>query len=402
MMRTLLFPLLLLGLGYVAPLAAAADPDAKDLIIGEKRKIYAVVYTEKRDGIEFKTSPVLPQMQTMRWSEVKRIVYHGMENNGLFAVGQKDMAAGQYEQAAGRFQALAIGEEKREWEQAYGWFYEGVAWERAGLYDKAAAAFANFVENLIEHRMYADALYRQGINLARTGDYAGAEASAAALDALYETSRNRGDQQRGAAIRAAIEALKGNMDEAISLARRVTLGKRDGDTYLHWGEFWAGHLSSQQQYADAASAYNRLLENSEADPAATAGLSLGYGLALALDGSRDRALTVLMRLDALPYGSPEQRLIARFWIGKLMWELAEERKGNERERVATFAQEMVVQARRTLESVVSAPIKHEVQSQATELLKVIPGGEKKDAAKKAEGAAAPAAEAAPAPAPAAE
>lgn len=374
---------------------ALAQEGGKDLILGDKRKIYAIVYHETLEGIKYKTSEVLPTMQTMRWSEIRDIVYDGMGGQSYFAIGNSDMQSGQYEMAAQRFAALASGEDKREWEQAYGWFYEGRAWEGAGAYDKAAAAFGRIVESLPEHRFVADAAYRQGINLARTGDYEGAAALVTFLENYAKETRERSATQRANAIKCAIAALKGDVEEAQSLSRKVTIGQRDGDTYLHWGQFWAGYLAERELYADAAAAYGRLLQNADVDPADTATLSLGMGVALAKDGNRDRALTSLMRLDALPYGSPEQRLEARFWIGRLLWELAQERQESDRDRVVDFANASVVESRRLLEAVVASTLSSPVKSEAEALLEVIPGGEEEAAEGEGEGDA-PAEGAAPA------
>lgn len=358
--------LLLCGLGN------ASEQDRDRIIMENQRTIHAVVYHETGEGIQYKTSPVLPQMQNLRWSRIDRVIYHGMEGNGLFAVGMDEMNAGQFEQAAGRFKVLAMGDDKREWERAYGWFYEGVAWERAGLHEQAAEAFGTLVDTIPDHRLATDALYRLGINLAQAEDYAGAQAAADRLETRYQEERDRGAQQRARAVETAIAANQGDMDDAIRLSRRVTLGNRDGDTYLHWGEFWADLLMGQERYADAANAYNRLLRNSDADPVATAGLNLGYGIALAKDGVRDQALTALMRLDALPYGSPSQRLQARYWIGRLLWDLSQANADNERERVARFAADAVERARRMLQSVAHATLDHPHKRDARILLEEMP------------------------------
>lgn len=383
-------------LALALPAAVAEDARGKDVILADKRKIHAIVYHEKLDGIEYKTSEVLPTMQTMRWSDIRGIVYHGMEGNSYFATGKRDMQAGQFEMAAQRFASLAAGADKREWEQAYGSYYEGVAWERAGAYDKAAAAFGRLVESLPEHRFVADAAYRQGINLARAGEAEAAVAVADFLEQYAKDTRERSATQRANAIRTAIAALRGDIDEAQSLSRKVTLSSRDGETYLHWGQFWADFLMQRERYADAASTYGRLLENAEVDPVDTATLSLGYGIALAKDNNRDRALTALMRLDALPYGSPEQRLEARYWIGRLMWELAQERRESDRDRVAAFAEASIVEARRMLESVAQSTLTSAVKSEAERLLEVIPGGEPAEEAVEGEAAAEGAEAAAPA------
>ena len=68
-----------------------------------------------------------------------------------------------------RFQDLAANA-KREWEGVYGYNLLGQAWELAGDYEQAAAAFASLAAAYPEHRLWLDALYRQGINLARTNN----------------------------------------------------------------------------------------------------------------------------------------------------------------------------------------------------------------------------------------
>ena len=346
----------------------------RDVLYGPEGDVVAVgfVAQETREGVEYASALGLPT-KLLRWSQVDRIEYAGMADKSFYAVGMSDMSAGQFETAAQRFAAMAMGEDKKEWEKAYGWFYEGVAWERAKAFDKAAAAFGNVASNFPKHRLAFDAFYRQGINQARSKDSAGAKATAAALEAIGEEERNRQAKNRAQAITVAVAASEGKMEDATSLARRVTFSARDGLTNLHWNQYWAGVLMERGEYAEAVSVYERLLATSgDVDPAETAALSLGHGIALAKDGKPDRALSALMRLDALPYGSPEQRLEARFWIGKLMWELAQERRNHEREVVAEFATASITESRRLLEAVVASTLSNPVKEEAKLLLESIP------------------------------
>lgn len=318
-------------------LSQAAAVEGRDRVVLRGNAFPAIVERETREGIEYRVSPAQPNVQTRRWSEVVEIIYHGMDS-GFYRAGMQAMNSGRYEEAASRFASLA-SEATREWQGAYGFYRQGEAWERAGDYEQAAAAFASFVTTYEDHRLWLDALYRQGINLARGGVEAEAQAVA---DQLMDYGREnlaagRGPEFRANAIRAAMMARSGDLREATRLANRVALAPRDGDTWFHWGSFWAGYLYELGEFRDAAQAYNRMLSQVGDEPAQRAELSLGYGISLARAGDEDAALMELLRLDTLPYGSPAQRCQAQYWAGKILTEQGERDKEHEDSRVADFA-----------------------------------------------------------------
>lgn len=371
-MKTMLTIFTVVALAGASQLnAAIADRDI--LYTTEGKEWPVIVVQERFDRLYYKSHPTAPQNQDMRWSQVVSITYNGMNDDGFYKAGLDELAAGNYQAAAVRFDGL-VNSATREWETAYGLVNKGEALELAEQWNEAAATYAAFVEALPEHRWYSDMLYRQGLALSRAGDSAGAQALADMLEARYKDPeiRDRSSQTRAFAVRTAAAAMAGDMSEATAQSRRVSLTERDGATYYHWTEFWAGLLMQEEEFAEAAGVYERVLESGNVDPSRAAGLALGMGLALAQDDEPDQALAVLTRLDALPYGSPNQRLEARFWIGKLMFETASERLGSDRDQVVEFAQQQIDDARQMLTGVIDSVISHPVKDQARDVLAQFP------------------------------
>lgn len=382
-MRTALFCIaMVFGLSALAQHASAVE--GRDRVVLRGNAFPAIVERETREGIEYKVSPAQPNVQTRRWSEVVEIIYHGMDS-GFYQAGTRAMNAGRYEEAASRFASLAA-EASREWQGAYGFYRQGEAWELAGDYEQAAAAFSSFVTTYDQHRLWLDALYRQGINLAR----AGVEAEAQAIvDQLMDYGRDnlaagRGPEFRANAIQAAMKARSGDLREATRLANRVALAPRDGDTWFHWGNFWAGYLYELGEFRDAAQAYNRMLSQIGDDPAQRAQLSLGYGLSLARSGDNSAALMELLRLDTLPYGSPAQRCQAQYWAGRILVEQGEADKEHEDPRVAEFARTKYRRGILLLQAAASSISDHPDKMEARNLLARLQGDdEDEDAAEEA-------------------
>ena len=368
MLRTLS----LLGCVFAtASLCAAAGQGDKDLIVtSEGKNIYAYVYHEKVDVVEYKINEALPQMQTIRWREVARIDYKGMtEDTSLYATGMREMAGGQYAVAATRFEAVKNEgvQEGKEWKVAYGLLRQGECWELAGAFDKAAESYGEFTSSLPEHSLYTDALYRQGLALARAGKGGEAAPLVETLNTIAKERRDRGAETRANAVLTAVAGESGDVGEASQLARKVAFSPRDGDVLFHWGDYWASFLLNQQEYDQAAREYKKLLSLVQGQPAVTASLSLGYGIALAKDDQKYKALMAMMNLDALPYGSPEQRLEARYWIGRLKWETAQENIDKPDERLAEFAKGQQAEARELLKEVADAG-----HSEAAAFVKTLP------------------------------
>lgn len=363
-MYSMLCAVLLCG-GLTISLSAM---EGRDRIVLRGNAFPAIIERETREGIEYRITPSQPTVQTRRWSEVVEITYHGMDG-GNYKAGLDAMRAGRYEEAAIRFNALATGA-TREWEGAYGYYQLGEAWEQVGDYEQAAAAFASLVGGYPEHRFWLDALYRRGINLARVGS---PEAQSVVDELLnfraQNPSQGRGPEFRANAIRAVMMAQDNRFDDARRMANSVALTPRDGDTWFHWGNYWAGFLFDRGEFRDAAQQYQRMLTQIGDNPAQRAELSLGLGISLARGGGdKAAALLELLKLDTLPYGSAGQRAQAQYWAGRLLIEEGNANKDNADDRISTFARRQVERGLLLLEAASRSISDNPAKAEAARLL----------------------------------
>ena len=342
--------------------------EGRDRVVLRGNSFPAIVEHETRDGIEYKVTPSQTNLQTRRWSEVIEIVYAGMDG-GNYLAGMQAMSAGRYEEAAVRFSTLASGA-TREWEGAYGYYRLGEAWEQAGEFQEAANSFGSLATAYPNHRFWLDALYRQGINLARTSS----PDAQTVIDALLNfratnPAAGRGPEFRAKAIEAVITAQKGDVSGARRLANSVALSPRDGDTWFHWGFFWAGFLYEQGEYKTAAQQYQRMLSQVGDNPVQRAQLSLGLGVSLANGGGdKAEALMELLKLDTLPYGSAAQRCEAQYWAGRLLVEEGQATMDDESARISDFAKVQIERGKVLLNAAANSISDHPTKSLAEGLL----------------------------------
>lgn len=336
--------------GGFTELAALAREDKDVIIQVQGPPLYGTIIHDGLTEVIYRVDPRVQNTSTVQRRRIARIDYRGMRD-GYWEAGMRDKAAGQYLIAAQRFQTLA-GQEQ-EWARAYGTYQQGVCLELAEAYEDAAAAFGRLVAEHPDHVLLLDAYYRQGINLARLGDGAGANTIADALEALSKGERRlRQAAPRAEAVRTAVLAL---VDEdlrgATSQSRRVTL--REGDAGVHWANFWADVLRTNEAWADAVRFYEGMLEYVD-EPDQRARLRLGMGIAMANSGDAETALGELLAVDALPYGSPSERIEAQYWSGRLLWETASATlAGSPNEKRTAFAEHKQAMAREILTAVVN-------------------------------------------------
>ena len=213
--------------------------------------------------------------------------------------------------------------------------------------------FAAFTNALPDHRIYTDGMYRLGINQALGGNFSAAEETAQALDVFRREHADATASARAFAIRVVIASQQGDMAKARQLKNRVTFGRRDAGVIAHWGAFWAQLLMQEGEFRDAARAYQELM-NSTQDPAQRAAVILGAGQALAADGQQQEAMLVLTQLDALPWGSPQQRTQARWLAGQIRFDVAQSLLTSDKEKTVEFAQAEQAEARRMIELVANS------------------------------------------------
>lgn len=366
------------GLALAAAVRIPPSMRDRDLMVTDRPR-FVYVESELIDGVTYRDTTGSQLKGPVRWSKINgEIEYQEMRGQSLWKVGLDALKSGNYLEAAQRFQAVAAGE--REWQRAYGHLYTGRAWEAAGAYERAADSFARFVadESLQKHRWFQDALYFQGVNLARVRQ---AEEARAVKDQLLKLAeqykgggnRNLGNrcEARGKAIEAALAVVDGDMREAVKLAKRIVWNREDADINFHWGSFWAGFLREEGEFAAAAEEYRRLLDIVE-EAHQRAVLSLGYGICLKEAGKLEQAQFELLKLDALPYGSPEERLQARYYAGVAKWELSQRLIKDPKEKRQEFGHSEAREARRMLKAAAASPVGGKFKDLSQQYLQQLP------------------------------
>jgi hypothetical protein len=398
---------LITGLLSIPSLQASED---RDVILRKNgTKIAGYIESETTAGVSYRTlkpSGNAPQgnPNVLKLSEVTLITYAGMDG-GAWAKGQSERDAGNYEAAAEFFNQLATTG-AREWEKVYGSIAEGECWELARKYTDAAKAFKLVVDGfagdpmrkppLPAHRLWLDAKYRLGMAYAQA-KHADADKIAQELEALGKKEGLSAAESRANAIRSAKFAAEGNLTKFTEFMKKASVRSFDEpDVWFHFKLFCAESLrQSFKKGKEAAAIYREILSGLADDPARQAQISLGLGLTL-MENDRESALIELLKLDVLPYGSPDQKCEARYNAGRLLWESAQAIKGNAEamkdERRANFVKETERTARLVVTAAADGPPKNPNVELAKALLTSFgpdpdapkPKDEKKPAAKAAE------------------
>lgn len=374
---TVRFPLaalvLIAGLLSSASLQAADD---RDIILRKNgTKIAAYIEAENTAGIWYRTikptgDAPLGKASNVKLNELATVTYAGMDG-GAWAKGQSERDAGNYEAAAEFFNQLATTG-TREWEKVYGAIAEGECWELARKYPDAAKAFAVVVKGfagdsttkppILAHRLWLDAKYRMGMAYAQAKS---PEADKIAQE-LEEQGKKEGlsaAESRANAIRAAKFVADGNAVKFNEFMKKATLRSFDEpEVWFHFKLFCAESFrQSFKKGKEAAQIYREILSGLADDPARQAQISLGLGLTL-MENDKESALIELLKLDVLPYGSPDQKCEARYNAGRLLWESAQAIKANAEamrdEKKANFVKETERSARLVVTAAADGPPKN--------------------------------------------
>ncbi|MBA3684924.1 MAG: hypothetical protein H0W72_06745 [Planctomycetes bacterium] len=339
----------------------AAASDSRDVIVlkaGDQKRL-CFIDTETDDGkLKFRNASGGP-VNEIRISEVRSWEYFEMKD-GAWAQGVERRDGGKYAEAADLFNTLATSTGK-EWQKVYGAYQEGVCLELAGNFAGAATAFARVASGFPTHRLALEATFRQGFALARAGKAAEASKVADQLTEIQKKTRNAGAESRANAIRAVNAANDGKADEVKKLAKLAMFSAREEpETYLQFGLFVADFLRAQSKFKDAELEYRRMLNSGDIDPAKKVQLSLGYGMCL-VETDKPSALVELLKLDALPYGSAEQKCEARYWSGKLILDdvkAAKQAGDDQDEKKSGFIKEQLAAARFLLQAAADSSSTH--------------------------------------------
>lgn len=382
-------------LSLLAAAAAAGDAVLDEMRLRGKNARLCWIVGEDAENVRWRQTPDAPQESVTRRSDVTGIVYAFQRQSGAWTQGMEARERGKFAESADWFEQLAAG--SRESEQILGSLQAGASWELAGKPKEAAAAFAKVADKFPAHPLAYDARYRLGMVLTMDKDDKEALGKADAVaKKLEEESKGRAGNTAGvraAAIRAAIALVQGKDNDRRNAMAKAFSPKTDRESWLHFNLFMADALRAAGKGKDAVQIYERMLPALADDPAAASRVRLGVGLGK-IDGDRLGAILDLTALDALPFGSPEDKCEARFHAGKLLWEEAQRMQKDPAsaadERKQAFAADNLATARLLLQAAAGATIEHPAKAQAAELLKSLPpekGEEAKpDAAEAAEAA----------------
>jgi hypothetical protein len=253
--------------------------------------------------------------------------------------------------------------------KVYGSFAEGECWELAHKYADSAKAFEVVVKGfagdttkkppVLAHRLWLDAKYHLGMAYA-LGKNPAADQVADELEKFGIDEHLGAAESRARAIRAAKFAALGEVTKFTEFMKKATLRSFDEpDVWFHFKLFCAESLRQAfKKDKEAASIYREILSGLGDDPARQAQISLGLGLTL-IESDKEGALVELLKLDVLPYGSPDQKCEARYNAGRLLWEKAQVIKANsdamKDERKAAFVKETERAARLVVTAAADGP-----------------------------------------------
>lgn len=396
MFRSLTFTCLLLAMGSVLAGEPAQEAQFyKDRIVTTERTIQGMVVEETIDTVFYLLQGQAQPFKVKRSILKEPIFFEGM-GEGLYKVGIESKKAGNYLDAATRFQELAaIGQRsKRQWALAYGLFLTGDSFELADKFDLAAKAYNDLCERAPKHPLWLDARYRQGLCLARMGGPSLEEAKK-----LVEAIKTYGKEfglvvglsavgYRTSAIEAAIQVAEGKIVDAETTVTRVQFQPAsDRENLIHWKRYWANFLLEKEPKR-ALEAFKELETLVASDPAAAATCAIGYARALAETGQRAAAIIQFSILDALPYGSADQRCIAQYHLGRLLVDMADALQKADPDKNGEMATNNRLQAISVLKACANAPSGRPERQQGKELLEKVMDIEAKRQSKIAEAASA--------------
>lgn len=300
--------------------SAATAVEKRDLVVlkTNDQKKYCFIDTETVDGkLTYRNTANEKDVKSYRLGELRSWEYAEMrEGHWPKAIEARD--AGNYAVAADLFNAVATAG-AREWQKIYGAYHEGACFEFLGQWDKAAEAFGRAGAVRPDHRLSLDAKYRQGFALARAKQDAAAAKAANELEKFAKDNRSAAADLRSHAIRAALAFNAGTPDALKKEGNLANFNQRDDrDAFLQFGIFYADALRQLKLTRDSKLQYQRLLD-ADLDPAEKVALSIGFAKVQLLD-DKPGALATLLRLDALPYGSGDQKCEVRYLAGRLLAE----------------------------------------------------------------------------------
>lgn len=355
---------------FAAPGAIfAADDEVKDRVfLKDGRTIEGTVDAEGAEEVTYRTAGNA-QPGKKRGREVLRVEYGGMSGEGDWTAGVTARDQGRYDEAADRFHIVSLGE--REWQKVYGSLAEGEALELARKYDDAAATFAAVAKDFAKHRLALDAQYRAGMALALAGK---ADEAQKVGDELTEIGKkNPAGEARANAVRSAAFFAAKNKGKFDEFTRKTIFRPADEpEVWFHFNLWMADALRLDGRGKDAARIAEGMISQLDGNPARKMQAVAIKGLCL-VESDPQGAITELLKLDALPFGSEDQKCEARFQAGRLLLAEAKAlRLDPKDERKMTTATELERTARLVLQAAAESTSAAGAKTQAKDLLATLP------------------------------
>lgn len=370
------FPGLIALFTLCAALASAGEEVVLDRVVLKGRGAGGRwIVSETMEDQKWKQGPDGNIENTTKRNTVTSVTYAFQITPGAYTQGMEARQRGRLAESAALFAQLASGG-TREAEKVVGSFEEGVSHELDGKFDNAAKAFARVVSDFPLHPLILDAQYRQGMALAQAKNAAEAEAVAQKLDALGKGKIGQAAIVRCSAIRAALAQQAGKETDFRTLSSKAAFSAEyDRASWMHFNLYIADTFRAMGKSKDAVTIYDRMLRGLANDPANSARVRLGLGVCKA-ETDPEGAILDLLTLDAMPYGSGDQKCEARYHAGKLLLASAQEAQKDpallKDERKASFMKENLRTARLLLAAAADATSSVPAKGLAAELLKTIP------------------------------
>jgi tetratricopeptide (TPR) repeat protein len=340
------FAILIASVVLLGSISAQEDDNRDTVIRDDGRPMYVYVGSEGLEELTYSVTENAASSQTLRYTEVSGVRYHGM-GDGFWQRARQAQNADDNQTAADNYLRL-YENALQEWERAYGLYGHGVMLETMGKHAEAIPIFRRFLEEMPEHRLVLNVLYRLGMNLVWADQ---SDESDQILERLKELSRGRmarRAENRMKAITALLYIVKDQFKEAERHARiRFSIDHDeawvfgDKEIWQHWSMVWGKALEEAEEWRDAVRHYEGMLKPLGNDPAARATITLKLAELKLRDSNEDGALYDFLVLDAMPVGSPTARARARLFAASIMLKRADQAESDQQERMRDVAKVML-------------------------------------------------------------
>ncbi len=375
--QTSIFILLFTALLGVSTTVHAAQGEHDIVVKKDGKHIKCFVQEEGFKNLTYKVTKSQKDPSTVRMNDVVEIRYSGMDT-GYWQRAMRALERGQWEGAAGSFLNVYKSRDQKKWRGAYGLFGLSAGLEELGEYEKAAKFFGKLAtdEDMAGHRLVFNALYRQGICLARAGKGDEARAVAKTVEAR-RSDFGSAATGRAAAIVAVVDITSGKGDRVNTRKVRFSYKPEEKmlfaekDMWLHWQRLWGSVLEDAKSWDKAIKHYKKTQEVLGGNLKMSIPLSVKLARCFQEKGDKESAMLHCINADTLPFATDAELAYARFTGAAILLELSAAKLADTKdtEKVA-YGESQKEQARWMLQAVVNTK-DEKYAAQAAELLATI-------------------------------